>query len=87
LNLNDDSKEFAFLINEKGKKFASSFDIVFSSEMKEIVHTPFRAPKANAFAERWVRNLTAIAVLAIKNMPKIPLKYAICANNPMETPQ
>ena len=56
-NLNDDSKEFAFLIHDNDKKFASPFDIVFSSEEIEIVHTPFQAPRANAFAERWVRSV------------------------------
>lgn len=56
-NLNDDSKEFAFLIHDNDKKFASPFAIVFSSEEIEIVHTPFQAPRANAFAERWVRSV------------------------------
>jgi len=56
-NLNDDSKEIAFLIHDNDKKFGSSFDIVFSSEEIETVHTPFQAPRANAFAERWVRSV------------------------------
>jgi len=56
-NLNDDSNEIAFLIHDNDKKFASSFDIVFSSEEIESVHTPFQAPRANAFAERWVRSV------------------------------
>ena len=47
----------AFLIHDNDTKFASSSDNVFFSEGIEILNTPYRAPRANAYAERWVRTI------------------------------
>ena len=56
-NLKDDSRDMAFLIHDNDTKFASSYDNVFSSEGIEILNTPYRAPKANVYAELWVRSV------------------------------
>ena len=53
-SLPERQRPLRFLIHDRDSKFSRAFDDVFKSEGVEIIRTPFRAPNANAFAERWV---------------------------------
>ncbi len=53
-SLSDRPRPIRFLIHDRDTKFSRAFDDVFESEGVEIIRTLFRAPNANAFAERSV---------------------------------
>ena len=55
--LQDKNPCIRFLIHDRDTKFTSSFETVFVAEGIETVLTPYQAPNANAFAERWVRSV------------------------------
>ena len=43
-----------FLIHDRDSKFTAAFDEVFRSEGIRAIRTPVRAPRANAYIERWI---------------------------------
>ena len=59
LALGEQGRQLRFLVRDHDAKFSRSFDDVFCSEGAQVLMTPVRAPKANAYAERWVRTVRA----------------------------
>ena len=69
------------LIRDRDSKFAGSFDEIFATEGAQVILTPIRSPKANAFAERFVETvrhecLDWILVLGRGHLDRILRTYA-----------
>ena len=70
-----------FLIRDRDSKYSGPFDEVFRTEGVSIVRTPIRAPRANAFAERWVRTVRTecldwMLVLGRRHLERVLRAYA-----------
>jgi putative transposase len=53
-SLSERALPIRFLIRDRDRKYTAAFDEIFRSERIEVIRTPIRAPRANAYAERFV---------------------------------
>ena len=74
-------RSIKFLIRDRDIKFTASFDEVFCSEGIRVIKTPIRSPRANAYAERWLRTvwtecLDWIVILGHRQLERVLRQYA-----------
>jgi putative transposase len=69
MTLEDEGRTIRFLIRDRDTKFVGPFDEVLSSIGARVIKTPVRAPRANAFAERFVGTARRVCLdwLLIRN--------------------
>lgn len=80
-----DGGPFRFLIRDRDSKYTGSFDAVFAADGIATILTPHRSPRANAFAERWVRTvrrecLNWILVLGRGHLERVLREYVMHDN-------
>ncbi len=51
------ANQIKYLVHDRDKRFCAVFDEVFRAEGINILRTPWRAPRANAYAERFIRTV------------------------------
>jgi transposase InsO family protein len=81
MDLADRIRQCKFLIRDRDAKFTDAFDAVFASERIRTLRTPVRAPRANAYAERWVGTvrrevLDRMLILGCRQLRSVLADYA-----------
>jgi putative transposase len=54
MSLNQRADGFRFLLRDRDTKFTAAFDTIFTAAGIDVLRTPPQAPRANAYAQRWV---------------------------------
>ncbi len=59
MDLEERAAGFGFLVRDRAGQFTAAFDAVFAAAGITVVMIPPQSPRANAYAERWIRTVRA----------------------------
>jgi len=81
MELEERSGDLRFLVRDRDTKFTAAFDAVFAAEEIQVLRTPVRAPRANAYAERWVGTvrrevLDRMLIVGCRQLRSVLAEYA-----------
>jgi transposase InsO family protein len=80
-DLSQRGRSIKFLIRDRDTKFTTTFEEVFRSEGIRVIKTPIRSPRANAYAEHWVRTVRTecldwLLIVGHRHLERILREYA-----------
>ncbi len=83
--LQDSGPSPRFRSHDRDATFPPAFDTVFAAEGLEVIRTPYRAPNANAYAERRVRSARAacldhLLIAGEAHLRRVLTEYVACDN-------
>ena len=81
MNLGERAGQFKFLIRDRDSKFTTVFDDVCAVNGVRIIKAPFRSPRANSFAERYVGTLRRecldhLLIYGERHLQRVLVEYA-----------
>ena len=79
-DLHEANLSIRFFVRDRDRKFTAAFDEVLRSEGIETVRRPVRAPRANAYAERWIETLRAecldhLLIISARQLERVLAEY------------
>jgi putative transposase len=85
MDLGERATQFRFLVRDRAGQFTVSFDAVLADVGIQVVRIPARCPRANCFAERFVRTLRAeltdrILIVSQRHLRAVLAEY-VCHYN------
>jgi putative transposase len=83
--IQDGTLPIRYVLHYWDTKYCPAFDRVFVAEGIEVIHTPYRAPNANAVAERWIRSareecLDRLLILNEQHLHRVLTEYVAYYN-------
>jgi putative transposase len=71
-------------VHDRDHRFSPVFDEVFRAEGIEIICTPWRTPKADAHAERFIRTVRTECLNRMLILAEAPRLGAQCLRQPLQ---